>query len=469
MADINEFNNSNPMQTLLMADDIKVGDVVSYQTCKTIYLYHPLGMKMVDSPVTVALSQERKINIPNSPEELVADAFKREWERLGCNELIKKVMRIKRIYGVASIIYGGIINGEAIDTEQYIDPQTLADMDIYFNVLDPLNTSGSIVLNQDPNSPDFQKPSSIAVAGKAYHRSRSLVVFNEEPIYIEYTQSAYGFSGRSIYQRSLFPLKSFIQSMITDDMVIVKSGVIISKQKPAGSIIDRAMDAMARIKRKMIKDAKQNNVLSMHIEESIETLNMQNIDKAIGVARTNIIENIASSCDMPPKLLLADSYASLMANGTEDFKQTIMYIESLQLEMKPIFTWLDRIVMIRAWSKSFYTTIQAQFPEYAGVSHEQAFSQWSHDFNAEFPSLHENEDKRMDKERVKLDSIKGILDTLLPQLDPENKATLIDWAASNLNANKTMFTNPLNLDIDALMTYEPQQQMIQGDSNESQI
>jgi len=33
-----------------------------------------------------------------------------------------------------------------------------------------------------------------------------------------YTQAAFGFVGRSVYQRPLYPLKSFVQTMITDDL-----------------------------------------------------------------------------------------------------------------------------------------------------------------------------------------------------------------------------------------------------------
>ena len=46
-----------------------------------------------------------------------------------------------------------------------------------------MNTAGSIVLDQDPNSADFQKVGSVTAAGKPYHQSRCCVMMNEDPIY----------------------------------------------------------------------------------------------------------------------------------------------------------------------------------------------------------------------------------------------------------------------------------------------
>src|SRR6185503_5172640 len=135
---------------------------------------------------------------------------------------------------------------------------------------------GSLVLNQDPNSPDFQKHAAIAVAGQPYHRSRSVTLMNEKPIYISYTTSGFGFVGRSVYQRALFPLKSFIQTMITDDMVTRKAGLLVAKMKQPGSIADNLMAKALGIKRNLLKEASMNNVINIGPDDAIETLDMQN-------------------------------------------------------------------------------------------------------------------------------------------------------------------------------------------------
>src|SRR5262249_30514650 len=158
-----------------------------------------------------------------------------------------------------------------------VDYETIWQKKVTFNVLDPLNTAGSLVLNQDPNSFDFLKPADVSVGGRPYHRSRIVVVMNEEPIYIAYTSSAFGFVGRSVFQRALFPLKSFVQSMITDNLVSVKAGVIVAKMATPTSAIDGVLDALFAQKRQIVKEAAVGNVISIGTDENIESLNLVNI------------------------------------------------------------------------------------------------------------------------------------------------------------------------------------------------
>ena len=109
-------------------------------------------------------------------------------------------------------------------------------------------------------------------------------MMNEEPIYIHYTSSAFGFVGRSVYQRALFPLKSFIQSMITDDLVTFKAGLLIAKQKPAGSIVSSMMKAAAGIKRTMLQEGATGNVLSIDIDEEIGSIDLTHTSTAMTTA-----------------------------------------------------------------------------------------------------------------------------------------------------------------------------------------
>lgn len=454
MADVTISGSSqgNALQTLLMSDDIQPGNEPSYQLCKTIYVFHPMGAKMVEAPVKIAMSKRRNISIPDSPEDLIKEAFDTAWDELKCDEHIANTMHLKRIYGIASVAVGAV----DIPTDRPLPTDQMADLNLYFNEFDPLNTSGSLVMNQDPNAPDFQKAKSISVAGKAYHPSRTCIVLNESPIYISFTNSAFGFVGRSVFQRALFPLKSYVQSMITNDLVITKAGVLIAKIKQPGSIVDQLTSSFMKQKRDVVKEATQGSVINIGVDEGIESLNLNNIDTAISTARTNIIEDIASSASMPPKLLLADSYASILANGSEDFKSTMQYIDDIRIEMQPLYDFFDNIVMRRAWSPRFYETIKAQFPEYAQMGYTQAFYNWKNSFSAVWPSLQEEPEKdKADGEKVKLDAIISVVEKIGARLDPENLATLIEWAADNLNENKIMFANPLNLDYEALRAYTP--------------
>lgn len=443
----------NALQTLLMTDDLLPGDQIGYQAAKTIYAFHPLGRKMVDTPIAMAQSQPRQISIANAPETRVREAFEAEWKRCNADRYIAQVGSIARIYGVGSIIKGA----DGIPPDKEIPPEKVGDLKIYFNVLDPLNTAGSLVLNQDPNAPDFLKSTTVSVAGIPYHRSRSVVLMNEAPIFIEYTGSAFGFVGRSVYQRALFPLKSFVNTMITDDMVARKAGLIIAKLKAPGSIVDSMMQRLAGIKREILKEAATNNVMSIDIAESVESLNLQNVDGAGTFARTNIIKNIATAADMPAKLLDNETLVAGFGEGTEDAKNIARYIDGIRVWLNPVYDFFDDVVMRRAWNEDFYTTIQTDFPEYADVSYNDAFYRWRNGFSASWPSLLKDPEADTKAEDVRQKAIISMMQVLLPNMDPDNRTRLIEWAVESSGENKTLFPHPLVLDYDALADFEPPQ------------
>lgn len=451
---LNGANLGTSLQSILMADDIVPGSDPSYQLCKTIYVAHPLGQKMVDSPISAAQSQQRQISVPNSPEDRIKEAFERQWQKDGIDAQIFNAARIARIYGISSVA----VLGDGEDVAQPLDFKKLWDRKISFNVFDPLNTAGSLVLNQDPNAMDFQKHAAIRVSGKTYHRSRSVTIQNESPLYIEYTPSAFGFVGRSVYQRALYPLKSFINTMVTDDMVAKKAGLIIAFIKGAGSIVDNLMQAVTGIKRSLLKVAVVDNVLSMGPDDKVESLNLQNLDGAFGNSRSNVLKNIATAADMPAIMLENETLTEGFGEGSEDAKIIVRFINRIRIWMEPLYDFFDPIVQRRAWNPDFYKTIQAEFPEeYGDVDYDTAFFQWQESFTAIWPNLlEEPESERIQVEDVKFKALIATAEVLGPLVDPENKARVIAWVAENMNSNKLLFQAPLILDEEALAEWTQQ-------------
>lgn len=456
----------NSLQQLLMADDIVPGQQPGYQTCKAIYLFHPLGAKICDKPLQLAQSQQREISIPASPEERLKEVFQAEWERLGEGEglkimnsgprgadrLIFELMSTARRYGAAVLIMGQPgKNNLAVSPADYLAP------DIYFSVFDPLNVAGSLVLSQNPNAPDFlKKLGNIRCNGEEYHPSRCCLIFNETPIYLDYQSSGYGYTGRSVYQRILYPLKTFIQSMKTDDMVTLKAGVLVAKMKSPGSIISNIMQAAANVKRSFVKEAVTDNVLSIGIDEDIAALNLINTDTAMTTARKNVLDNIASGAPMPAKLLNDETFAEGFGEGTEDARMVSIYVDGIRRDMAHPYAWADRIVQRRAWNEEFYKSIQADFPdEYGKVDYQTAFYQWSNNFVAPWPKLIKDPKEEAKEEETRCDTIEKIVEAWAPMLDPENKARLMEWGQNNLNAQKLVFPVEMNLDFEALAAYEP--------------
>lgn len=453
--EISGANAGTALMRMLEADDIAPGSAPSYQLCKDIYAYHPFGGKLVDVPINIAQSQAREISIDNDPGDRAREAFLREWVALEADRYIGQGMRLARIYGISTIAL--MVN--KAEPKVPVDFAALGDANITFNIFDPLNTSGSLTFSQVPLSPAFMKAATVAVNGVAFHPSRTVVMVNEDPLYIEWTTSAFGFVGRSVYQRALFPLKSFVQTMLTDDFVSRKAGILVAKLEQPGSIIDNVMATIGAVKRAAIKMARTNNVISIAKDEAIESLNLQNIDGAVAMARKNIIDNIAAAADgMPAKLLNSETFAEGFGEGTEDAKHVAQYIDRIRLQMKPLYDFFDQIAMYRAWTPKFYETIKNDFPEaYGDVSYEEAFYGWRNSFKAVWPSLL----TEPDSEKVKVDDVKlraaiAIAEVMLPGLDGDNRGRLFAWLADTFNGLELLAPAPLELDWDSVASAQEQ-------------
>jgi Protein of unknown function (DUF1073) len=443
----------SPLGRLLLASEIAPGSPVGYETAKIIYAYHPLGPVLTDEPITLAQSQEREINIPVLGERRLIEQFEKGWKqisRIGASKLLHNLHTTARIYGIASLA----IVERGKDPSKPLDVNSITLDSLFFNVLDPLNTSGSLVLNQDPNSPDFLKTGQISVRGQSYHPSRTIVAMNEQPIYIEWTPSAYGFVGRSVYQRCLYPLKSFVQTMVTDDMVTKKAGLLVYKGESQGSFMDKVSQAFAGIKRQTIKGGHTGQVLQIGKDEAIETLNMMNLDKAYTVARSNLLRNIASACGMPASIITKETLAEGFGEGSEDAKEKGRYIDVVRSDMQPSYQFMDKLVMRCAWTPDFYEAFQVEYPDYADKPYETALHEWMNAFVARWPNyLIEPDSERSKTADVQFKAVVAFVETIAPELDPTNKANLIMWAADNANEREELFAAKLDLDLDSLTEF----------------
>ncbi|STW70995.1 Protein of uncharacterised function (DUF1073) [Klebsiella pneumoniae] len=443
--------------TLLDSEDIQPGMSAGYQTCKTIYLFHPLGGKMVDRPIKMAMNESRTVHISQAYgiEQRLRDAFEREWKALGADKHIANAARISRIYGVSAIAM--LVDNQ--ESSSAVDYRTLYKHNVTFNILDPLNTAGSIVLNQDPNAQDFQRVDGIRVAGKPYHKSRCVVQQNEDPIYLAYNSAAFGFTGRSVYQRALFPLKSFIQTMRTDDMVSVKGGLLVTKIQGPSSVVNNMMQKLSGIKRMMLKRGKTGEVLQIGANDSIESIDLSNLEKPLDSSRNHILENIAAAADMPAIILNSETFAQGFGEGTEDARSVAVYIDNIREWLEPLYDYFIRICQYRAWSIEFFNSLRADFPELKNT-YSLYFSSWINNFEYRWPSsLKEPESEKVKVDEIRFKAIVSMLEVLLPQVntDDKNRSLLIEWAQTNANANESLFPQRLDLDIDSLKVNRPQQ------------
>jgi hypothetical protein len=435
------------LDALLCCDEIVPGAVPSYEIVKTIFSYHPLGKKMAEGPIAKAQSLPRQITVPDAPDE-VAQEFIKQWIEDEADKTILGAGTVSRIYGISTLA----LLEKGTTSDQPLRLNKLADAEIAFNTLDPLNTSGSLVLNQDPNAMDFMKHRDVAVNGVRYHRSRVVVLLHEQPIYIEWSNTAYGFVGRSVFQRALYPLKSFVQTMRADDMIARKVGLLVAVLKMASNVVDRIMTIAAAFKRQLLKQGVTDNVLSIGEGEEVQSLDLTNMHGVLDEARKHILENIAAAADMPAKLLNNETFAEGFGEGTEDAKQVAEFVDTVRKWLQPLYSFMDMVVQRRAWNKRFFETMQRKFPEaYGDMEYDEAFYRWQNAFSAVWPSLlREPESDLIEVEKVKSETLIAMAEVLMPTADPDNKATIVQWIADNLNTNKRLFGTPLVLDYEKL-------------------
>lgn len=435
----------SPLWQIMQASQIQPGSDPSYELCKLIYTNHPLGKRIVDSPIARAMYKPREIIVTEAP-ECVIERFKEVWDEVQADYYIADCERLSRIYGISSLVLMPI--DEKMADEPWT-PEELYAGNFSFNSMDPLNTAGSLVGILDPNNPDFLKYSRVSIAGKSYASSRSHIQLHENPVYLSYTVSAWGYVGRSVFNRALYPLQSFIRSMIADDLMMIKSGVLVAKVGQPGSFISKVMENANQVRLNILKLAQTGNTITIKPDEAIESLDLHNL--TYQDQRKNILENIALSLDMPASFLTNDSLAQGFGEGEEDAKLVSSYIDSIRLEMKPIFDWMDNIVQYVAWSPEYYATLQSRFPDYQGISYESWFHQCRRSFKALWPeALEPNKKERVQHQKNQYQSVIEVYNTLAPTLEGENKARLVEWMVANLNEADEIFPNMLEIDTDEI-------------------
>ena len=458
------------LMQMLGAAEIQPGVSPSYQLCKVVYSYHPLGAVLTDAPVRRAQAKPREINVPGLAEKRLVDQYERTWATLGKvggTVIIHNLNSASRIYGIASLAVGE----RGVNPAEPLDVNAIHDADLYFNILDPLNTAGSLVLDQDPNSPNFLKPNGpVHVNGQHWHPSRLFVKMNEQPLYIDWTASAFGFVGRSVYQRCLFPLKSYIQSMITDQMVVQKAGLVVYKASNPGSFIDNVMQTFFGAKRRAIKSGVTGQVLSIGEQEAIETLNMQNLDKAFSTARTNILKNIASATGMPASIIAQETLTEGFGEGSEDANKEIEFLEYVRTDMDPGYAFLDAICRRKAWTPEFYETLRADYKELGEGGYDRALHDWIRNFKATWPNLKmEPDSEKVKTEDVQMKAVIALLEVVMPDADPKTKAKLVAWAADNVNSREVLFSSHLDVDEEELAGFYEDHEQAESDRQEAEL
>jgi hypothetical protein len=174
---------------------------------------------------------------------------------------------------------------------------------------------------------------------------------------------------------------------------------------------------------------------------------------------------------MPVKLLTQESFAEGFGEGSEDAKAVARYMDRLRETMDPVYRFLDRIVMHRAWTPEFYKTLKQKFPEkYDKTTYKEAFYEWVNSYQAVWPSyLREPDSDQVKVDDTKMKAAIAVYQILEFSFDPENKARLIQWLSDAITNNKLLYSSPLNLDYKTLLKQLKQDAKMQQQQKEAGI
>lgn len=407
--------------------DVEDDQKIDYNSARNLYLANPMARKIVDKPIEYAMGKRPEVLMTGCPDELIKECW-REWDKLRCDEVIRTAQRNKKIYGAAAIILGI----EGLNSADPATPQVVRSFPIWFNAADAMQMAGNI-FDTDINSREYGRIKTLNVAGRLYPRGRYLYQSNGEMLWLDFESSNFNFAGRSVYRSIVTPLESYKESFKTFGRIARWTGVVIHKQDAPG--LNAGLSHQVRAENiSALKQIDAESVVSVGLKDSVENLQFDHVEDAMK-ARQAIIEDIASGAGVPSKLLLEDSFASLMSSGSEDFKAVIQWIEAYQRnELEPWIKYLWRVILARVTTEQKYYEYQAKETELSGVMHSQALTDWMDSMQIQWPTLiPQTEEEKQESKAKKLESITTVYQT--------TKDT--DWFVGEVNALE-LFTMPVN-------------------------
>ncbi|MFM0261566.1 hypothetical protein [Paraburkholderia sediminicola] len=401
------------------------GEEPSYELCKLLYTTHPLGAKIIETPLQMVFSQERSIS--GVPDE-VKKQFESAWKRVSADAVIRNTVRHSKIAGVA----------------------TLAELTAgVFNVYDALNTAGSFSGNLDLLSPQFMKTPSVRVQDRVFGPGECIVLHNGPPIYLDYVTSGYGYTGRSAYHAAVFDLGTYIDVMHANRLISQKSGVLVAKIKQMGSAVTGAMQQLSGFKRNFLKESKTYNVLQVGHEDEVESLNLMHATESNNGSKESILDSIAAAVGMPAIILKSETLAQgLGGSGAEDSKVIANYVSEERTSIQPLYDFLVPRVQKLAWTPEFYASFQEAEPDYAGVPFETAFYEWVEAFIYEWPDfLREQKSEKAKSVEATMTLLEKTFGLLNGTISPDDRRMLCQYVMDTVNSDEMKEFLPVSLDL----------------------
>ena len=379
-------------------------DILSYNTCKDIYRTSVMGKRVVEALVNFSLSAEREISIQKAPPEAV-ERFNITAKQMKQKDAIKRTIYNARIYGTGALYVA--LHHIAKDEDDFITKpnfDNVSDFEIFFNVLDPQNISGSVV-DTNPLSSTFLQLIDIKVDNQIVPRKRISVSHAVEPLYLDQRTSLIPYSPPSVFYNMIDLLKDYDASIEALDNLLYKAGAIIYKypnQKFSGITLD-AVKKSAEI----LEQKRNGAVIAITEKCTVEDFPINNVNGLI--ESVNKLEDAITKAlnDTPASLLFDKSLSNGFSEGDKDKETEISIIEAFrENKLTPLYTLTDYYVMLKAFDNDFINEMKDKYNDFKDKTNAQIFYEWTNSFKYEFGNLFpEPESITIENATKKLDNL----------------------------------------------------------------
>lgn len=401
---------------------------LSYEECRDIYRYWPLGKRVASALPNFAMSAQRKFIVKDAPEEINAKLSEVANE-LGIDEIVKKCAVYARIYGLSSIYVA-----QEKDCKEALSYKDIQNKGFTLNVLDPLSMGGSIQIDNDSLSPTFGRPINIHIRGRAVNPNRVCVVYNDIPLFYKFNPSSFAFSGPSIYQNMTLLIRAWNRGIIALQRLATKASAMVKTTKDAANVTGFSLRAV-QANLEMIRSIENDGIASIRTGDTLEFFQLtgvQEVDTIIQQINTGLMMALS---DTPSGILLDKNLSVGLNDGSEDMKAILMAVDNFRFHiLKPLYTFVDKYLCYKAFDIDFVKQMIEEYPDlYRGKKVNEVLTEWMQNYSFEWGELYPQ------SENEKADTQSKILDNLVKVKDLGADVSCLEDALNQLGFFETEF------------------------------
>lgn len=379
--------------------------ILPYKECKNIYRTTTLGKRIVEGLPNFAMSTQREIDIHKAPPEAI-EKFKETASEMKQDEAIKKTIYNARIYGTGAL-YIAMYNEEE-DKDDFTTKPTFEDAYKYkikFNVLDPLNISGSRV-DLDPLSFHFLEVVDIQVNSKTIPKKRIAISHALEPLYLDTRTSLIPYSPPSVFYNMVELLKQYDDAVKSIGDLLYKAGAIIYKYPVKSKLTGVALDAITA-SGNILEQKRSGEVISISNDSTVEDFPIANLNGLIDSINKLEDDITKALSDTPVSILFDRNLSNGFSEGDKDKETVISTIESFrENKLTPLYNLTDYYIMLKAWDGAFIDEMRYKYSEYKDKTDNEIFRSWAENFKFKYGNLFpEPESVIQDNNAKKLDNL----------------------------------------------------------------